>query len=457
MSWEKHKPMIKKDKFDLVISSGQCFLSNPQNPEKITEKICDIGVKDGVIKAIENSLTCDPEKKIDASGLQVLPGLIDSQVHFRDPGHPLKENFDSGTKGAILGGITAIFDMPNTSPSTSYPHRFLEKLNSVRKKAHCDFGLFAGATENNQKELMAMEDLEGCCGIKIFMGSSTGDLLVSEDKSLEKILTSGKKMISVHCEDEKTLKERREIAVREAHPKAHPLWRNVGSALRATKRIVKLAKKTGRKIHTLHITTKEEIEFLKQNKDTASFEILPQHLFFSAPDCYEKLGTYAQMNPPIRDLQHQEALKKALQDGAVDVVASDHAPHTKDEKSKTYPNSPSGLTGVQTIVPIMVNFVNQGLLSLSHLARLMSINPARIFKAKRKGGIFVGQDADFSIIDINKKQKIDNQWIVSQCGWTPYHGVEVTGWPVVTIIRGNIVMQDGKILREHTGQPIEFQ
>ncbi len=290
-------------------------------------------------------------------------------------------------------------------PAPQTPDRFLEKLNSVKQKAHCDFGLFAGATDSNKKDLEMMETLEGCCGIKIFMGSSTGNLLVSEDKFLEEILNSGKKMISVHCEDENTLRERREIAIREAHPRAHPLWRNVDSALKATQRIVNLARKTGRKIHTLHITTKEEIEFLKQNKDLVSVEILPQHLFFSAPDCYEKFGTYAQMNPPIRDLEHQKALKKALQEGVVDVVASDHAPHTKEEKSKDYPNSPSGLTGVQTIVPVMLDFVNKGLISLSRLVCLMSVNPARIFGAKRKGGIFVGQDADFSIIDINKKQR----------------------------------------------------
>ena len=448
--------MTKTNEFDLVISSGQCFISNPENSETITERVCDIGVKNGTIQAIEDSLTCDPERKFDASGLQVLPGLIDSQVHFRDPGHPQKEDFSSGTKGAILGGITTIFDMPNTRPSTSSVGQFLEKLNSVRKKAHCDFGLFAGATESNKEELMAMENLESCCGIKIFMGSSTGDLLVTEDRSLEEILTSVQKMISVHCEDEKTLKERKEIAIQEAHPRAHPLWRNVDSALRATKRIVGLARKTGHKIHTLHITTEEELSFLKQNKDMVSVEILPQHLFFSAPDCYEKFGTYTQMNPPIRDLRHQKALKKALREGVVDVVASDHAPHTREEKSGVYPNSPSGLTGVQTLVPIMLNFVNQGLLSLFHLARLMSVNPAKIFGAKKKGGIFLGQDADFSIVDINKKQQIDNRWIVSPCGWTPYHGVEVRGWPVGTVIRGNIVMKDGKILREGTGQPVTF-
>ena len=449
--------MKQSMEFDLVIHSGHCLLSDPQAPETIHEKICDIGIKDGKIKAFGDRLSpSHPKKSFDASGLYVLPGLIDSQVHFRDPGAPQKEDFGSGSRGAVLGGITSVFDMPNTKPSTSTPERFLEKLHSVSKKAHCDFGLFAGATGDNVEALKTMEGFQACCGVKIFMGTSTGDLLVSEDKSLEEILRACKKMISVHSEDEKTLADRKKIAIQAAHPGAHPQWRNVESALRSTKRVVSLASRAGRKIHILHITTKEELEFLSQNKNTATVEILPQHLFFSAPDCYEKLGTYAQMNPPIRDQSHQQAIQKALQEGIVDVIASDHAPHTKEEKSRPYPESPSGLTGVQTILPIMLHFVNQGLLGLPELARFMSIRPAKIFQAKGKGGIFVGQDADFSIVDIHKKQTLDNQQIVSRSGWTPYHGVEVTGWPAATIIRGEIIMKNGEILLENKGKPIEF-
>ena len=449
--------MEKFNQFDLVIRSGLCYLSEPKDPKTIKARQCDIGVKDGKVQSIKDSLKGLGQKEFDASGLQVLPGFIDSQVHFRDPGHPQKEDFESGTKGAVLGGITSVFDMPNTKPSTTTPDKFLEKLNSVRKKAQCDFGLFAGATEDNTEDLLAIEKLEGCCGIKIFMGSSTGDLLVNKDQALESILSHGKKMISVHCEDEETLAERKQLAIDSGHPRGHPLWRNVESALKATKRIVKMARKTGHRIHTLHITTEEEMDFLKQNKDLISVEILPQHLFFSAPECYEIQGSLVQMNPPIRGKRHQIALKKALREGVVDVIASDHAPHTLEEKSKTYPKSPSGLTGVQTILPIMLNFVNEGLLELPHLIRLMSINPAKIFGAKSKGGIFPGQDADFTIVDLNKKQKIQNQWIVSRSGWTPYDGVEVKGWPVGTIIRGNIVMKDGKILSENSGKPIHFE
>ena len=356
-----------------------------------------------------------------------------------------------------MGGITAVFDMPNTKPNTSTVERFNEKREAIAHKTYCDFALFAGATNDNSSVLAEMENLPGCCGIKIFMGSSTGDLLVSEDEYLANVLRAGKKMISVHCEDEETLIARKHIAEEKAHPRAHPEWRNEESALKATQRIVNLARKAGRRIHTLHITTKQEMDFLKDCKDIASVEILPQHLYFHAPDCYEKLGSFAQMNPPIRSKDHQEGLKKALKDGIVDVVASDHAPHTIEEKQKPYPQCPSGLVGVQTIVPVMLNFVNQGLIDLKRLCCVMSINPARIFKAQGKGGIFVGQDADFTIVDMKKVKKVSNQEIASRSGWSPYDGDELTGWPVASFIRGQKVMEDGKALvKPGFGKPMVF-
>jgi dihydroorotase len=431
------------------------LISDPKNPAKITQKKCAILIQNGKIAEIRDSHSDTKDNFIEFKNSIVLPGIIDSQVHFRDPGAPQKEDFSSGTQSAVLGGVTAIFDMPNTSPNTSTVKRYIEKLTSVREKAYCDFALFAGATNDNSKELAEMENLEACCGIKIFMGSSTGDLLVSEDEFLEKVLRSGKKMISVHCEDEETLIKRKEIAIKAAHPRAHPDWRNVESALRATTRIVNLARKVGRKIHCLHITTAEEMLFLKDNQDVATVEILPQHLFFKAPDCYEQLGTLAQMNPPIREERHQIALKEALKNNIVKVIASDHAPHTLEEKKLPYPQSPSGLVGAQTILPLMLNFVNEGLLDLSKLCQLMSINPSQIFKIKNKGGIFVGQDADFTVVDMNQKHVFKKEEIASRAGWSPYEGMTFNGWPIATIIRGQTVMQDGKILKK-IGQPLQF-
>ena len=439
---------------DLVIRCQKALVSEAAEPLNLQERKCDIGIKDGKIVAIENQIESHSPVYV-APGSHTLPGLIDSQVHFRDPGAPQKEDFESGTLSAVLGGITAVFDMPNTKPNTSTPERFIEKREAVAKKAWCDFGLFAGATNDNSNLLGEMEKLEGCCGIKIFMGSSTGDLLVSEDQFLAKALSAGTRMVSVHCEDENTLIANKPIAEKEGHPRAHPHWRSVESALLATQRIVALARKAGRKIHTLHITTAEEMEFLKNNKEVASVEILPQHMYFKAPDCYEKLGSLAQMNPPIRDERHQKAIRQALQDRIVDVVASDHAPHTLEEKQKPYPQSPSGLTGVQTIVPVMLNFVNQGLIPLTQLVEVMSINPARIFKARGKGGIFIGQDADFSFIDLEMTQKVDNRDMATKAGWTPYHGEELKGWPVATMIRGTLIMENGKALTKQ-GQAIHF-
>ncbi len=448
--------MDKNNDFDLIIRSGQCIISDPLNPFLLQQKKCDIGIKNSRITAIEDQILGSKAPIWDASQLTVLPGIIDSQVHFRDPGAPDKEDFSTGSLGAVLGGITAVFDMPNTKPNTSTVKNFQDKLTEVSSKSYCDFGLFAGATNDNSAELLEMEKMIGCCGFKIFMGSSTGDLLVSEDEFLKNVLRTGTKMISVHCEDEKRLVERKKIAIEKANPAAHPEWRDVQSALLATQRIVKMAEEIGRRVHILHVTTSEEIEFLKNKKNIATIEILPQHLFFSSPDCYEKLGSFAQMNPPIRELRHQQALRKALQEKVISIVASDHAPHTKEEKQRTYPDSPSGLTGVQTILPLMLNFVNEGLLDIFYLTQLMSINPAQLFKAKGKGGIYIGQDADFTIVDMNKKQTFTHEQMATRCGWTPYDGVTVKGFPVATIIRGHIVMENGKVLSPPQGSPISF-
>lgn len=446
--------MSKNQKFDLILKCQKALISDPQNPQEMTMRKCDIGISQGKIIAIEDQIDSDAEVW-DAGDHIVMPGLIDSQVHFRDPGATHKEDFACGTKGAILGGVTAVFDMPNTKPNTSTVERFIEKRDDVAKKAYCDFALYAGATNENAHELAEMEKIDGCCGIKIFMGSSTGDLLVSEDEFLAKVLASGHKMVSIHCEDEEILNDRKQIAQDKAHPSAHPEWRNEESALRATQRIVNLARKAGRKIHTLHITTAEELEFLKNNKDVATVEVLPQHMYFHAPDCYQKLGSLAQMNPPIRGIEHQKAIKKALQEGIVDVVASDHAPHTLEEKARPYPESPSGMPGVQTIVPVMLNFVNQGLLSLEKLACLMSINPAKIFKIKGKGGIYLGQDADFTVVDLNKVHTVTNAEMVNRSGWTPYAGESLKGWPVATILRGQVVMEQGEV-KKQMGQILHF-
>jgi len=443
--------------YDRVLICDDAMISNPDQPEKISRQKVQIGIQDGKITAIQESGLDALAKKVeDYTGYTVLPGIIDSQVHFRDPGFPEKETFATGTKSAILGGVTTVLDMPNTSPNTSNKDRYLEKLEDCGTKAFCDFGLFIGATPENSAQLSELENLPGCCGLKIFMGASTGDLLVAEDKDLHNSLASGHKMVAIHSEDHNFLVERKDKHVIPGDPGSHPQWRNVDSAVSSTRRILKLARETGRKIHVLHITTDKELEILKEHKDISTVECLPQHLFFSAPQCYEKMGTRAQMNPPIRVKQHKEALWKAIDEDLIHIVASDHAPHTLAEKAKPYPQSPSGMPGVQTILPVMLNFVNQGRLSLEKMTRLLSIHPARLYRMKGKGGIFVGQDADFTVVDLKEKRTLKDENMASQCGWTPYNGVQVQGWPKVTMVRGQVVMENDNVVKERWGQHLNF-
>lgn len=443
--------MLKQD-YDLVIKNGDCYISSDKKND--WTKV-DIGIKSGKIVAIESNL--EAKNILDAKNLKVIPGCIDTQVHFRDPGLTHKEDFSSGTMAAIKGGITAIFEMPNTKPNTSTPEDINEKLLIASQKAYCDYAIYVGANGKNTSQLPILESMPGVCGVKIFMGSSTGDLLVSEDHDIEKVLSSGFKRVAVHCEDEAILISRKELAIKAAHPRAHNQWRDVESALNATKRLIALAQKTKRPVHTLHITTAEEIDFLKNHKNIATVECLPQHLTLFAPDCYEQLGTYAQMNPPIREERHQKALWWGIQNGVIDILGSDHAPHTKEEKSLPYPQSPSGMPGVQTLLPLMLNHVSHGRISLEKVIELLNLNPAKIFKIKNRDGIKIGNYANFTILDMKKEGRIENSWLSSKCGWSPFEGMNIKGWPVSTIISGNLVYSEGQVLaKPGQGKKIDF-
>ena len=440
-----------KKKLDLIISGGDVFL-----PNYSTEKI-DIGIRKSKIVELGDLTQQSCEKRIVAKNLVVLPGAIDTQVHFREPGLIHKEDIKNGTKGAILGGITSIFEMPNTNPSTTTKAALNQKLSIAKKNAFCNYSFFVGAAKDNIENLKDLELLPGCCGVKIFMGSSTGDLLVEDDNSLRKILASGNRRVAVHSEDEYRLRERKHLVEDgKADVSSHPFWRDSESAIRSTERLLKIAQETKRKIHVLHISTKDEILILKKFKNFSTCEVTPQHLFFHAPDCYEKLGSFAQMNPPIRDKSHNIGLWRGIEEKIVDVIGSDHAPHTLEEKKKKYPNCPSGMTGVQTILPIMLDFVNKGKLGLNDLVRLLCYNPAKIYNMKFKGEIKIGNDADFSIVDLNKEFTITNKWIASKSSWTPYDGVKIKGFPVFTIVNGIIVMQDSQITSPPKGKPVLF-
>jgi len=354
-----------------------------------------------------------------------------------------------------MGGVTAVFEMPNTNPLTVTEEAFCAKINAGRHRMHCDFAFFIGGTRENVNHLPELERAEGCAGVKVFIGSSTGALLVEDDESLRRIFQVIRRRAAFHAEDEYRLNDRKPLRV-EGDPRSHPVWRDETAALMATQRLVNLARETGKRIHVLHISTKQEIEYLRDHKDVASCEATPHHLTMAAPECYERLGTLAQMNPPVRSADHRDGIWMGIEQGIVDVLGSDHAPHTLEEKQKAYPGSPSGMTGVQTLVPLMLDHVNAGRLSLARFVDLTSAGPARLYNIACKGRIAAGYDADLTVVDMKRSETITNKWIASKAGWTPYDGVRVTGWPVGTFVRGKRVMWQGELVTPSTGEPVWF-
>lgn len=415
----------------------------------------DVGVKNGQITALGDLSRASAGEVIDCKGLHILPGVIDSQVHFREPGLDHKEDLESGSRAAVMGGVTTVFEMPNTDPLTTTPEALADKIKRGTHRMHCDFAFWVGGTHENAKYVGELERLPGTPGIKVFMGSSTGALLVEDDEGVASILRNTRRRSAFHSEDEMMLRERRDLRV-ENDPRSHPVWRSAEVAMRCTERLVRIAHETRARIHVLHITTAQEILFLAQHKDVASCEITPHHLTMAAPECYERLGTYAQMNPPVRDAQHRDGLWYGIQQGIADVLGSDHAPHTRPEKDKPYPNSPSGMTGVQTLVPLMLDHVNAGKLTLQRFVDLTSAGPQRLFGMAKKGRIAVGYDADLTIVDMKRKETIRHEWIASKSAWTPYDGVTVQGWPIGTIVRGHKVMWDGALVDNARGEKVLF-
>ena len=288
---------------DLIIKNGSCYIDKDL-------KNNDIGIKDGKIVEI-GKIDNEAKEIFDAKGLIVLPGCIDTQTHFREPGSTDTEDLKSGSRAAIAGGITAVFEMPNTNPPTSTKKEFQKKLDLAKNRMFCNYAFYFGATADNANELADLKNLEGCCGIKLFAGSSTGNLLVADEKDIETVFKNSSKVVAVHSEDEEILNKNKKL-IKDGDVHSHPIWRSEECAVSSTRRIVKIAERYNKKAHVLHITTKQEIDFLSQHKGNITFEITPQHLTIYAPDCYDKLGTYAQMNPPIRDKSHYDRLWYAV-------------------------------------------------------------------------------------------------------------------------------------------------
>jgi dihydroorotase len=414
----------------------------------------DIGVTNGKIAEIGDLYAASAGERIDCHGLHILPGVIDSQVHFREPGLTHKEDLESGSRGAALGGVTAVFEMPNTNPLTTSAAALADKLARAKGRMHCDFAFWVGGTHENIADIPQLERLPGAAGIKVFMGSSTGALLVADDEGVLAILKATRRRAAFHSEDEPRLIERKSLRVA-GDPSSHPVWRDEITAIRSTERLLRLARQARAKVHVLHISTREEIEILQAAKDVATCEATPHHLTLTADD-YARLGTKLQMNPPVRGRGHRDGVWRGVAQGVIDVLGSDHAPHTLEEKARPYPDSPSGMTGVQTLVPIMLDHVAAGRLSLQRFVDLTSAGPARIFGIAGKGRIAAGYDADFTIVDLKRRETIRDAWIASRSQWTPYDGKTVTGWPVGAFVRGRKVMWEGELTTPAQGEAVRF-
>lgn len=433
--------------FDLILENGCVW--TPGGPVETS-----IGVSGGKIAGL--GVSGDAAQRIDCTGLTILPGVIDSQVHFREPGLEHKEDLESGSRAAVLGGVTAVFEMPNTKPNTDSAERIHDKLRRAHHRMWCDHAFYVGATAANAEQLGELERVPGTAGVKIFMGASTGDLLVSEDSDLARVLAHGHRRVAIHAEDEARMNARQSLRVA-GDPSSHPIWRDDESALLATQRIIRLARAARRRIHILHITTPAELELIAHHKDLVTCELTPQHLTLAGEDAYPRLGSFAQMNPPIRSASHRDGLWYWLNQGVADVIGSDHAPHTRTEKAKAYPASPSGMPGVQTLLPLLLDHVANGRTSLARLVELTSAGPQRIFGIVGKGRIAAGYDADFSIVDLKARWTVSEDWLASRCDWSPFTGDTLCGRPIGTIIRGHVAMWDATLAESAVGEAISFE
>jgi len=434
--------------YDLIVRGGEVV-------NHAGRGIADVGVRDGKFAAIGDLSQASAGEVFDAAGLTVMPGVIDTQVHFREPGLEWKEDLETGSRCAVLGGVVAVFEMPNTEPTTTDPDALADKLARAKNRMHCDHAFYVGGTHENAAFLGELERLPGCCGIKVFMGASTGTLLVQDDEGVEQVLRHINRRAAFHSEDEYRLAERRPLA-RTGDWTSHPEVRDAQSAIQSTERLVRLAKGLGKRIHVLHVTTKEEIAYLAAHKDVASVEVTPQHLTLAGPQAYERLKGFAQMNPPIRTAEHRAGLWVGVANGVADVLGSDHAPHTREEKARPYPASPSGMPGVQTLLPLMLTHVAEGRLSLERLVDLTSHGANRIFGLADKGRLAVGYDADLTIVDLKARRTLTHDQMATRSGWTPFDGMEAKGWPMATMIRGRVVMRDDEIVAPGLGEPVRF-
>jgi dihydroorotase len=439
--------------FDLILRGGEIATSQHI-------QIGDVGIKDGKIAEIGNLAQASAQQIVDVRGLTVIPGVIDTQVHFREPGMEHKEDIESGTRAAVAGGVTTVFEMPNTNPSTTTKEALEDKIRRARGRAWCNIAFFVGAATDNAEQLGDLEMLPGTPGIKIFMGSSTGSLLVASDEDVRRVLQHGKRRCPVHSEDHFRLEERKSLISPDPSVHDHPFLRDAEAARQCTERLLRLSEETGRPVHVLHLSTADEIPLLwnaKKRGVDVTVEITPQHLWFAAPEAYDRLGTLAQMNPPIRTEEHRQALRQALKDGLFSVIGSDHAPHTLAEKAQPYPKSPSGMPGVQTLLQAMLTLADRdGLLSFQEFIRLACEAPAELYGVSNKGRLETGFDADLAILDRKKPVTFERSMVQSKCGWSPFEGETFTSSVKATVVGGRIVYREGEMLGPPSGTQPRF-
>lgn len=416
--------------------------------------IGDLLTQNGTIVEVAPKIsTATPTIEIDAEGLTLLPGVIDPQVHFREPGLEHKEDLFTASCACAKGGVTSFLEMPNTRPLTINQQALDDKLHRASQKCLVNYGFFIGATGDNLPDLLSTKPTPG---IKIFMGSMHGQLLVDQYTALEAIFAEGDRLIAVHAEDQARIEQRRKEFAGIHDPAVHSQIQDNLAALLATQLALKLSKKYQRRLHILHMSTAEEADLLRQDKPSwVTAEVTPQHLLLNT-DAYAKIGTLAQMNPPLRSPHDNEVLWQALHDGVIDFIATDHAPHTLEEKSKQYPNTPSGMPGVETSLPLMLTAAIQGRCSVAQVVNWMSHAVAQGYGIPNKGAIVPGYDADLVLVDLNTYRPVLREELLTKCGWSPFEGWNLTGWPVVTIVGGQIVYEKGKLHPEVRGQALTF-
>ncbi len=417
----------------------------------------DVRIEDGRITAAGGSLEpADGEALVDATGLLVLPGLIDPQVHFREPGNEQKEDLASGSAAALAGGVAAFMEMPNTKPATTTAEAIADKFERAAGRCGADHSFFVGATAENADQLGELENSPGCAGVKIFMGSSTGNLLIPDDATLERVLRSGTRRVTVHSEDEHILQANYRAIEPGTPVTRHNHVRSVEAAVRSTTRLLDLVEKTGRRAHLLHVSTGDEIELVKERDlgDLVTVELTPNHLFLFAPECYELHGSWAQMNPPVRERRHRDALRRAAADGTATCIGSDHAPHTAEEKDRPYPQAPSGIPGVQTTLALLLTAVRDGWLQLEDIPRLCNAGPAKVYGIANKGALEPGYDGDLTLIDPSIRGPLRDDWLLSRSRANPFIGRPLAGLPVGVFVRGRLAAgREGLAL---AGRPLEF-